>query len=252
MRVLFLGTGTSTGVPMLGCKCSVCTSSDIRDNRLRSSIKIEIEDTNILIDCTPDVRTQFLSLPFKKIDALLITHEHFDHVGGIEDLRPFSVFGPINIYAEKKVEDALRLRMPYCFIQNPYEGMLDIALNRITDLDPIYVNNVEIIPIRVMHYKLPILGFRINNFAYLTDVKTIPTEELDKLLGLDVLVISALRHEKHISHQTLSEAIKVSQKLDPKRTIFTHMSHDIGLHTEVEGTLPNNFEFAYDGLEVVL
>lgn len=252
MKVRFLGTGTSTGVPELGCTCEVCTSKDVHDNRLRSSVRVEVDDTSILIDCTPDARQQLLNLPFKRIDALLVTHEHFDHVGGIEDLRSFGRFGTIDIYVESNVENALRMRMPYCFTNKHYAGIPDIELNHIDNSSPFYINNIKVIPIRVMHHKLPILGFRIGDFAYLTDVKTVPQEEMSKLKDLDLLVISALRHTEHISHQTLEEAIYLSQSLKPDRTIFTHMSHHIGLHKDVNANLPVNCELAYDGMEIEL
>ena len=252
MKIRFLGTGTSTGVPEVGCKCEVCTSSDPRDNRLRCSVQVEVEETRIIIDCTPDFRQQMLPLPFKKIDGVLITHEHYDHVGGMDDLRPFCRFGTIDIYAETNVEQSLKTRMPYCFAENRYVGVPDIQIHTISNLHPFTIGSVKIIPIRVMHWKLPILGFRIHNFAYLTDVKQLPEEELDKLSNLDVLVMSALRRGKHISHQTLDEALHLSEKVGAKQTYFTHMSHQIGLHKEVVAELPPSFSLAYDGLELIL
>jgi phosphoribosyl 1,2-cyclic phosphate phosphodiesterase len=252
MKVRFLGTGTSTGVPEIGCKCEVCTSADVRDNRLRCSVQVETDDTRIIIDCTPDFRQQVIDLPFSKIDGLLITHEHYDHVGGVDDLRPFCRFGAIDIFAETKVQNAFLQRMPYCFGENRYAGVPDIKIHIIDDLKPFFVKNVEIMPIRVMHFKLPILGFKIKNFAYLTDVKYLPDEELTKLADLDVLVMSALRKEKHISHQTLEEAVILAKKIGAGQTYFTHMSHQIGLHKDINNKLPSSFFLAYDGLEIFL
>lgn len=249
MKIRFLGTGTSTGVPELGCSCEVCTSDDSHDKRLRCSVIIEVDDIRILIDCTPDVRQQLLNQPFRKIDGVLITHEHFDHVGGVEDMRPFSRFGTLDVYAEPNVNNALKLRMPYVFSNSPFGFVPNITLKTIENLSPFKINDIEITPIRVMHHKLPILGYRIHNFAYLTDLKTLPDSELEKLTNLDVLVISALRYEEHISHQTLDEAIALSNKIGAKQTYFTHMSHHIGLHKVVNERLPSNCALAYDGFE---
>lgn len=247
MIVRFLGTGTSTGVPEIGCVCDVCTSLDLRNRRLRSSVWIEVNGKNLLIDCGPDFREQVLSLNFVPIDALLLTHEHYDHVGGIDDLRPYCRFGDVNIYAEDMVKQNLMKRMPYCFSETKYPGIPNIILNTI-DLEPFRIENIEIIPIRVMHYKLPIVGFRINNVAYLTDVKEIPETEFHKLKDIDVLIMSALRIEEHISHQTLDEAIFNASKIGAKTTYFTHISHQLGLHAEVDKRLPENMFLAYDGL----
>lgn len=250
MKVRFLGTGTSTGVPQIGCRCEVCTSNDTRDKRLRSSIRIEVEEKVILVDCTPDFRQQVMHLPYRKIDGCLFTHEHYDHVGGIDDLRPFSRFGTIDLYMEPILEKAIRERMPYCFTPYGYGGIPDINIKTINAKDVFYIGNIQITPIRVMHHKLPILGFRIGDFAYLTDVKTIPEDEKSKLKGLDTLVVSALRKTEHISHQTLGDALSLTQELGPNRVYFSHISHEMGLHQQVQSELPEDTYLAHDGLEI--
>lgn len=252
MIVRFLGTGTSTGVPQIGCNCNVCTSSDERDKRLRASVRIEVDNRVIFIDCTPDFRQQVLELPFKKIDGMLFTHEHYDHIGGIDDLRPFSSFGTVDLYMEPYLEGVIRERMPYCFNGNRYGGIPDIAVHPIAYPDPFFIGNTEITPIRVMHYKLPILGFRIGDFAYLTDVKWIPETEFEKLRSLDTLVVSALRKQAHISHQNLEEAVEMVKRIRPNVAYFTHMSHDMGLHSHVSEELPERIFLAYDGLEITV
>ncbi len=202
MKVRFLGTGTSTGVPQIGCDCAVCSSIDARDKRLRASVRIETAGKVLVIDCTPDFRQQMLPLRFGKIDGMLLTHEHYDHIGGIDDLRPFSVFGSVELFMEEQLDQTIRERMPYCFGPVRYGGVPDINIRKISEKEPFWVGDVEVIPIRVMHYKLPILGYRIRDFVYLTDVKTIPETEFDKLKNVDTLVISALRkkdtfHTRH-------------------------------------------------------
>lgn len=250
MKIRFLGTGTSTGVPVIGCRCEVCRSDDRHDKRLRCSVQIESANTNIIIDCTPDFRQQMLQVPFQKIDGVLITHEHFDHVGGIEELRSYARFGAVDIYAERNVEFALQNRLSYIFNNHKFLGIPDVRIIPIDSQHTFRVKNLEITPIRVMHYRLPILGFRINNFAYLTDVKYVPDEELKKLTDLDVLVVSALRNETHLSHQTLEEAAELANRIAPQKTYFTHMSHEMGLHRNITKDLPADFAFAFDGLEI--
>lgn len=251
MKITFLGTGTSNGVPVIGCECLVCKSKDPKDKRLRSSVLIEESGKNILIDVTPDFREQMMNLSFQKIDGILITHEHYDHVGGIDDLRPFGRFGELDIYAEQNVSQALQNRLPYCFAPKRYAGIPNINITEI-DLSPFYINNVEIIPIRMMHFNLPILGFRIANFAYLTDVKTIQEEELAKLKDLDILVISALRKTEHISHLNLEQAIDLIHKINPKKAYLTHLSHQMGLHSVENNELEEGIYIAYDGLELII
>jgi len=249
MKITFLGTGTSTGNPEIGCTCNVCKSKDKRDIRLRSSILINVNKRNILIDCGPDFRQQMLPLEFERLDGLLLTHEHYDHVAGIDDLRSFCRFGDIEIYLEKYVADALRSRIPYCFGEFKYPGVPSLNLNEI-DNTPFNIEGIKITPIRLLHYKLPIFGYRIGNMAYLTDIKWMPEEEFAKLTGLDTLIIDALRMEQHISHLSLDEALEYIKRIAPKKAYLIHMSHHIGLHAEVEKILPKNVFLSYDGLEI--
>jgi len=252
MKIRFLGTGTSTGIPQIGCTCPVCRSADTRDRRLRCSIAIETGGNQLLIDCTPDFRLQALSLPFRKIDGILFTHEHYDHTGGIDDLRPFSRFGTVDLYMEERLEKTVRNRMPYYFTEHRHGGIPDICIKRIPVPQPFHIGNTEVIPIRVLHHKLPILGFRIGNFAYLTDVKSIPDREYEKLHGLDTLVISALRKTEHISHLSLAEALQIIEKIRPGRSFLTHFSHEMGLHADMLQELPSSVLPAYDGMEITI
>ena len=252
MKVRIIGSGTSTGVPQIGCTCPVCTSTDPKDNRLRASAIVETDDARILIDCGPDFRTQVLRLPFEKIDGVLITHEHYDHVGGLDDLRPFCRFGSVPIYAENYVAQGLRLRMPYCFVDHRYPGVPDIPLQEISVGQAFSVNHTEVLPLRVMHGRLPILGYRIGQLGYITDMLTMPEESYEQLAGIDVLVVNALRIATHPTHQNLEEALAVAQRIQAKKTYFIHMSHDMGLHAEVERKLTENIHLAYDGLEILL
>lgn len=254
MLLRFLGTGTSTGNPEIGCQCKVCRSSDPKDQRFRSSALLEVEGKQLLIDCGPDFRMQMLEAlkfhPFKKLDGVLITHEHYDHVGGLDDLRAYCRFGPVNIYAESYVVDAIKNRMPYAFREHKYPGVPNLEMNAINSSCPFFIENISITPIRLLHGKLPILGYRIGELAYLTDLKTIPEEEYTKLQNLDVLIINALREKEHISHQTISDALENIKRIKPKKAYFIHMSHTFGLHQDVQETLPENVFIAYDGLEI--
>lgn len=251
MKITFLGTGTSTGNPEIGCTCEVCTSSDPRDWRLRASVLVETRGKRLLIDCGPDFRWQMLRSKCNHLDAVLLTHEHYDHVGGLDDLRPFGREKDVDIYAEANVAEAIRTRLPYVFKANKYPGVPNLVLHTV-DLTPFEAAGVPILPIRVMHAKLPILGFRIDNFAYLTDLKYLPEEELAKLEGLEVLVIDALRRGTHLSHEGLEEALENIARIQPKVAYLTHMSHRIGLHKVIEHQLPAGVHYAYDGLVLTL
>lgn len=250
MKVTILGTGTSCGVPQIGCECKVCKSSDPRDKRLRCSAIVDVEGSRILIDCGPDFREQMLKVDFAKLDAVLITHEHYDHVGGLDDLRPYSVFGDVDVYAEQFCADHLLERIPYCFTpkEKRYPGVPAINLLTMQPHVPIIINGVEVLPIRVMHGMLPIVGFRIKNLLYITDMKTIPDEEFDFLHGIDTLIINGLRHQEHPSHQTIDDAIAFSRKIGAKETYLIHMSHHIDLHAVEESKLPKNVHLAYDNM----
>ena len=246
MKITFLGTGTSTGVPQIGCKCKVCQSGHPYDKRMRASAMIEIDNKRIVIDAGPDFRAQMLQHNVDNIVAILITHEHYDHVGGIDDVRPF---GLVDIYAEQRVLNQIKTVMPYCFSTSKYPGVPQIELHCI-DENRFSIHNIDIQPIRIMHAHLPIWGFRIANFAYITDLKTIPESSIAQLQNLDVLTINALRIEQHISHINLDEAIALAQKIGARKTYFTHFSHDLGLHSEVAKNLPENIYLSYDGLTV--
>lgn len=249
MKVLFLGTGTSTGNPEIGCQCEVCTSSDPRDWRLRASVLVETEGKRLLIDCGPDFRWQMITHKIYHLDAVLVTHEHYDHVGGLDDLRPFGREKDVDIYAEENVAQAIKTRIPYVFWEHKYPGVPNLLLHTVAN-EPFRVAGIEVVPIRVMHARLPILGFRVGNMAYITDVKYIPEEEYVKLENLDVLIIDALRADPHPSHESLGEALANIARIRPKESYLIHMSHRIGLHAVVEKELPPHVHYSYDGLVI--
>lgn len=249
--ITFLGTGTSTGVPQIGCRCKVCQSKDSHDKRLRTSALVETDDgRRILIDCGPDFRQQALSVSFSPIDAVLLTHEHYDHVGGLDDLRPFTFMKSMDIYANDLCAESLKQRMPYCFAEHRYPGVPKISLQILQGNECMEILDMKVRPIRVMHDKMPILGYRIGNMAYITDMSMIRDEEKSKLNGLNVLVVNALRKTFYHSHQTLQEALYLIGEVQPKQAYLVHMSHEMGLHAEVEKELPKGVHLAYDGLRV--
>lgn len=252
MKVTFLGTGTSQGVPVIGCTCEVCTSQDNRDQRLRTSVRIELMGKVLVIDSGPDFRQQMLRSNTRQLDALIFTHEHKDHIAGLDDIRAFNYITrqPVSIYASSQVQDALRREFAYIFADQKYPGIPDITMHTISKETSFWVSNIEVLPIEVYHYFLPVLGFRIHNFAYITDANRIEENELKKLEGVEYLVLNALRREKHISHFTLDEAIEVSRRIGAKQTYFTHLSHQMGLHKDLEQELPEGIFVAYDGLLV--
>lgn len=244
IKITFLGTGTSTGIPLIGCDCATCSSTDEKDKRLRASVLVETDNANLLIDAGPDLRQQLLLNPVSHLDGILITHEHYDHIGGLDDVRPL---GNVNVYAEESVLHSIRRNMPYCFTENRYPGVPRLHLHPIST-EAFTIHSTEIQPLRLMHARLPILGFRIGDFAYLTDVKTIPESTFPMLTNLKVLVLNALRHEPHIAHLNLDDAIAMAQRIGARKTFFTHFSHDIGKHEIVSLNLPENIALAYDGL----
>ncbi len=245
MQIEFLGTGTSQGIPVIGCDCAVCNSEDKRDYRLRTSALISTHNLSILIDAGPDLRLQLLRTQLPLPTALLLTHAHQDHTGGLDDLRPLihALDKPFPIYAELKVLQRIRQQYAYAFEKNPYPGAPRFELHTI-DEQPFTIENTLITPIRVFHGDLPILGFRVRNTAYLTDVKTIPAKSMEKLKGVHTLVLNALRHKTHHSHLTLEEAVKLSKSIGAKQTYFTHISHHLGKHNDI--TLPPNCHLSLD------
>lgn len=249
MKITFLGTGTSAGNPVIGCKCEVCQSKDPRDWRLRSSLLVDTMGKRILIDCGPDFRWQMLREKVDHLDAVLLTHEHYDHVGGLDDLRPLGRVNGIDIFGEENIICAIETRIPYAFREHKYPGVPNLIMHPIED-KPFKAAGLDIIPVRVIHGRLPILGYRIGNMAYLTDLTVIPEEEYEKLCGLDVLVINALRYTAHPTHETVGEALEKIARIRPKESYLTHMCHQVGLHAAIENTLPPHVHFAYDKLKL--
>ncbi|MGB1205672.1 MAG: MBL fold metallo-hydrolase [Chitinophagales bacterium] len=251
MKITFLGTGTSMGVPMIACNCEACTSSDMKDKRLRVSVLIEQENRNLLIDCGPDFRQQMMREQVTHVDAILFTHEHNDHVAGLDDVRPFTLRQKrdMPLYAKKRVLDWLKSRYSYAFGPKKYAGSPSFELHTIDKDIPFSVNGFEVIPIEVIHGKLPILGFRIGSFTYLTDVKYMSETEKAKVQGSETIVISALRRNApHWSHLNLPEALALLEEWQPKRAFITHLSHRMGKHKDIQQLLPPYVKVAYDGL----
>ncbi|HEY5470572.1 MAG TPA: MBL fold metallo-hydrolase [Bacteroidales bacterium] len=253
MKITFLGTGTSQGVPVIACECKTCLSADQHDKRLRTSLLLETNDTTLLFDAGPDFRQQMLREHVMKLDSIILTHEHKDHISGMDDVRAFNYKSQdaIDIYSEERVQKAIQKEYSYVFSDIQYPGIPKMRLNLITER-PFEIKDVKIIPIRVFHYKLPVFGFRIGNFAYITDANYIPEESKEKLFGIKYLVINALRKEKHISHFSLREAVDFIREISPKKAFITHISHQMGYHEEVSKELPSEIMLAYDGLSVLL
>jgi phosphoribosyl 1,2-cyclic phosphate phosphodiesterase len=249
VTVTFLGTGTSQGVPVIACGCEVCTSTDRHDKRLRSSILIEADDKVVAIDSGPDFRYQMLRANVQHLDAVVYTHEHKDHIAGMDDIRAFNFKQqePMNIYADTRVQTALIREFPYVFAEFRYPGIPQVNIHPI-GLDPFDIGSIHFIPIEVLHYKLPVLGFRINDFTYITDAKTVSDNEKEKIKGSKILVINALQKENHISHFTLDEAIDFACEIGAETTYFTHISHRLGKHADIAAELPAGIKLAYDGL----
>jgi phosphoribosyl 1,2-cyclic phosphate phosphodiesterase len=252
VKITLLGTGTSQGVPMIGCDCKVCQSKDKKDKRLRSSVLVEHLDTTIVIDAGPDFRFQMLRAGVRNLDAVLLTHEHYDHVAGLDDVRAFNKIrkGDVDVYAEKRVLTELEHNLHYAFKENKYPGVPSIRNNEICDNSSFSVGDITIVPLRVLHHKLPVLGYRVGDFAYITDANFLPDSTVEKLNGVKVLVINALRIEPHISHFNLAEALDVIARINPDRAILTHISHRLGLYAEIVKILPDTVEPGYDQMVI--
>lgn len=250
MKITLLGTGTSQGVPVIGCECEVCVSTDRRDKRLRTAALVEADDHVLAIDAGPDFRQQMLRENVQKLDAVLLTHEHTDHMIGLDDVRPFNFRyrRSMPIYATRPVQKELRDRFAYAFAERPYPGAPSYELRTISKEEPFSVNGMEIQPVEVIHGRLPVLGFRFGAFTYITDAKTIAPEELEKIRGTEVLVLNALHHQEHYSHLNLEQALALIRELRPRQAWLTHISHHMGLHEKINQQLPENVALAYDGL----
>jgi phosphoribosyl 1,2-cyclic phosphate phosphodiesterase len=249
MKVTFLGTGTSQGIPVIGCQCRVCTSSDERDKRLRSSVLIEQQGRVVVIDSGPDFRQQMLRAGVCRLDALLLTHEHKDHIAGLDDIRAFNFImkEKVNVYATARVQQAIRREFPYIFDEVKYPGIPEINLHTI-HRNPFMAAGMQFIPVEVTHYLMPVYGFRTGDFTYITDAKSIPESEMEKIKGCHTIVLNALRHQTHVAHLTLSEAVGLLEQLKCQRGLLTHISHQLGCHEEINAMLPDHIRCAYDGL----
>ncbi|MEJ0029283.1 MAG: MBL fold metallo-hydrolase [Bacteroidota bacterium] len=253
MKITFLGTGTSQGVPVIGCQCDVCRSMDYRDKRLRASVHIEVDGLSFVIDTGPDFRQQMLREGINRLDAVLFTHSHRDHLAGLDDVRAYNYLqnSDMPLYATADVHQQIQTEFYYAFSPQRYPGIPQLQLHTI-DHKPFTIGSTTVTPLPVMHLKLPVLGFRIGNFSYITDANLIPDETYNLLKGTEVLVLNALQKDKHISHFTLAEAIHEAKKIGARQTYFTHMSHRMGLHKEVLKELPEGVALAHDGLTIVL
>jgi len=254
IELIFLGTGTSQGVPLIGCQCEVCQSNDDKDKRLRSSVLVRTQKTTIVVDTGPDFRQQMLREKVNQLDAVLFTHEHKDHIAGLDDIRAYNFIlkKKMPVYANARVIKALEREFHYIFNDEKYPGVPEIEIHEI-NINGLIIGDIEILPVEVMHYKLPVYGFVFNKkIAYITDAHYISESEKDKLKNLDVLILNALRREKHISHFTLNEAIELIQELKPRKAYLTHISHQLGKHEVVSKELPENIFLAYDGLSIVI
>lgn len=251
MKITILGSGTSQGVPVIGCTCEVCRSLDFRDKRLRSSIHVEVDGTSIVIDSGPDFRQQMLREKISSLDALIFTHEHKDHTAGMDDIRSFNFMQQrdMPVYGRPQVIEQLKQEFSYVFAESKYPGVPRVDVKLLKN-EPFKVGQVEIRPIEIMHYKLPIYGFRVKDFTYITDMKTISDEEKKKLAGTKILILNALQKSPHISHLTLEEAIVFAQEIGADHTYFTHLSHKMGRHKDVTPLLPDNISIAFDGLQI--
>jgi phosphoribosyl 1,2-cyclic phosphate phosphodiesterase len=253
LKVTFLGTGTSQGVPVIACSCATCRSIDPRDKRLRSSVLIETEGKLIIIDTGPDFREQMLRENIKNLDAILYTHEHKDHTAGLDDIRSFNYIRqkPMDVYAESQVIRSLQMEFAYIFAEKKYPGVPQVEIHTIGN-QSFNIDGINILPIRVMHYRLPVLGFRIGDFTYITDANYISEEEKEKIIGSRHLVISGLRKQKHISHFSLQEALQLIAELSPQRAYITHISHQMGKYEDIQKDMPAGVMLAYDGMQIEL
>jgi len=253
LKITFLGTGTSSGVPMIACDCEVCTSADSRDKRLRCSILVQSPTTTLVVDTGPDFRGQMLRAGVKHLDAIVFTHPHKDHVAGLDDVRAFNFFQrkPMNVYANEMTQEVIIREFAYAFADTRYPGVPEITLNMI-DMEPFTVGDIPIVPVLVWHMKMPVLGFRFGKFTYITDANRIEPAEQEKIKGSEIIVLNALRMEKHISHFNLQEAVEMVQALQVPQGYIIHMSHQLGRHADVSSHLPPGIQLAYDGLELTV